>query len=64
MFADSDKVSHRLRSGFLIHVNIELVQWSSKKQSTVETSVFGTEFATITGHRCSTRLQIQAEDDG
>ena len=46
MFVDSDhagdKVSHRSKSGFLIYVNIALVQWFSKKQSTVETSVFGT----------------------
>ena len=31
-------------SGFLIYVNIALVQWFSRKQSTVETSVFGAEF--------------------
>ena len=51
MFVDGDhageKVSHRLRSGFFIYVNTELVQWFLKKQSTVETLVFGTEFATI-----------------
>ena len=48
MFVDSDhawdKVSCRLRSVFLIYVNTALVQWFSKKQSTVETSVFGAEF--------------------
>ena len=48
MFVNShhagDKVSHRSRSGFLIYLNISLVQWFSKKQSTVEASVFGTEF--------------------
>ena len=48
MFVDSDhagdKVSHRSRSGFLIYVNIALVQWFSKKQSAVVTSVFGAEF--------------------
>ena len=48
MFVDSDhagdKVSHRSMSGFLIYVNTALVQWFSKKQSKVETSVFGDEF--------------------
>ena len=51
MFVDSDhagdKVSHRPRSGFLINVNTTLVWWFSKKQSTVETSVFGTEFVAM-----------------
>ena len=51
MFVDSDhaedKVSLRSRSCFLISVNTTLVQWFSKKQSTVETSVFGTEFVTM-----------------
>ena len=54
MFVDSDhagdKVSHRSRSGFLIYVNTTLVQWFSKKQSTVETSVFGAEFITTKQH--------------
>ena len=40
MFMDGDhlvdKVSCRSRSGFFIYMNIPLVQWSSKKQSTVE----------------------------
>ena len=48
MFVDSDhaedKVSCKSRSGSLIYVNMTLVQWFSKKQLTVETSVFGTEF--------------------
>ena len=48
MFVDSDhagdKVSHRSKSGFLIYVNTVLGQWFSKKESTVETSVFGAEF--------------------
>ena len=48
MFVDSDhageKVSHRSRFGFLMYFNTTLKQWFSKKQSTVETSVFGAEF--------------------
>ena len=51
MFVDSDnargKVSHRSRRGFLIYVNTALVQWFSKKQSTVETSAFGAEFVAM-----------------
>ena len=51
MFVDSDhagvKVSGRSRSGCMIYVNITLIQWLSKKQSTVETSVFGDEFVTM-----------------
>ena len=51
MFLDNDhagdKVSCRSRSGFLIQMSIALVQWFSKKQSTVETSVFGAEFVTM-----------------
>ena len=31
----------------MIYVNTALVQWLSKKQSTVETSVFGTEFVAM-----------------
>ena len=51
MFVDSDhaedKVSCRSRSDFLVHVNTALMQWFSKKQSTLETSVFGAEFVTM-----------------
>ena len=51
MFVDSnhagDNVSSRSRSSFLTYMNIALVQRISKKQSTVETSVFGTELVTM-----------------
>ena len=51
MFVDSDhagdKVSCRSRSGFLMYVNTALVQWFSKKQSTVETLVFGAKFVSM-----------------
>ena len=40
-------VSHRSRSGFMIYMNMALVQWFSKKQSTVETPVFGNEFVAM-----------------
>ena len=51
MFVDSDhaedKVSCSSRCGFSIHANTTLVQWFSKKQSTVESSVFGAEFVAM-----------------
>ena len=51
MFVDNDhagdKVPCRSRSGVLIYMNTALVQWFSKKQSTVETSVFHAEFVTM-----------------
>ena len=67
MFVDSDhawdKVACRSRSGFLLCVTSALVQWFSKKHSTVERSVFGTEFFTmkqgidaLRGLRCKLRM--------
>ena len=51
MFVDNDhagdNVSHRSTSGFLIYVNTTLVQWFSKKRSTVESSVFNAEFVAL-----------------
>ena len=51
MFVNSDhaadKLSHRSRSAFLIHVTTTLVQWFSTKQSTVESLVFGAEFVVM-----------------
>jgi hypothetical protein len=39
-----DKRSRRSRTGFLIFCNMALIDWVSKKQATIETSVFGAEF--------------------
>lgn len=51
MFVDSDhagdKVSRRSRTGFVILLNGGIIDWVSKKQSTVETSVFGAEFCAL-----------------
>ena len=51
IFVDSDhavdKKLCRSRSDFLIYVNTDLVQWYLKKQSTVETSVFGAMFVAV-----------------
>ena len=42
------KISYlRSRSSFMIHVKTALVQGFSKKQSTVETTVFGAEFVAM-----------------
>ena len=38
-----DTVTMRSRSGLFIFINMVLVSWYSKKQSTIETSVFGAE---------------------
>ena len=42
-----DKVSHRSRSGLIIYVYTTFLRWFSKKQSTVETSIFGPEFVAM-----------------
>jgi hypothetical protein len=40
----SDTVSRRSRTGFLVYLNCVLVHWLSKKQTSVESSSFGSEF--------------------
>ena len=40
----SDTVSRRSRTGFLVYLNSALVHWFSKKQTSVESSSFGSEF--------------------
>jgi hypothetical protein len=51
MFCDSDhageKRTRRSRTGFLIFCNMALIDWVSKKQATIETSVFGAEFVAM-----------------
>ncbi len=51
MFVDSDhagdKVSQCLRTGFVIFLSYGMIDWLSKKQSTVETSVFGAKFCAM-----------------
>ena len=58
-----DKISCRLRSGFVIYLNTALVQWFSKKQCTVGTSVFGAVFVAmkqdidaLRGSRCKPKM--------
>ena len=43
----SDTVSRRSRTGFLIYLNFALVYWWSKKQTSVESSSFGSEFVAM-----------------
>ena len=51
LFCDSDhagdKLRRRSRSGFLIYINSALIVWYSKRQATIEASVFGAEFVAM-----------------
>ena len=51
MMVDSDhagdKATRRSRSGILIFMNNALIDWLSKRQPTIETSVFGAEFVAM-----------------
>jgi hypothetical protein len=51
MFVDSDhagdNVTRRYRTGFLIYLNNALINWTSKKKSTIEKSVFRAEFCAM-----------------
>ncbi len=42
-----DKLTRWSRTGFLIFVNNAIVDWVSKKQPTIESSIFGTEFVAM-----------------
>ena len=42
-----DKQTRRSRTGFLIYCNMALIIWQSKRQPTIETSVFGAEFVAM-----------------
>ena len=39
-----DKMTRRSRTGYFIFLNTDLINWLSKKQATIESSVFGAEF--------------------
>ena len=51
LYIDSDHAgeqhTHRSRTGFFVFMNTALVQWFSKQQATIETSVFGAEFVAM-----------------
>ena len=42
-----DKSNRRSRTGYFIYLNSALIMWKSKKQATIETSVFGAEFVAM-----------------
>ena len=42
-----DKVTRRSRTGFLVYLNSALIYWLSKKQTSVETASFGSEFVAM-----------------
>ncbi len=51
MMCDSDHAGDKRTrcscTGFLIFCNVALIDWVSKKQATIETSVFGAEFVAM-----------------
>lgn len=51
LFVDSDhagdQIARRSRTGYFIYLNMAPVAWFSKKQGTIETSVFGAEFVAM-----------------
>jgi hypothetical protein len=51
LFVDSDHagdhMARRLRTGFFIFLNMAPILWLSRKQATIETSVFGAEFVAM-----------------
>jgi hypothetical protein len=47
----ADTVTRRSRTGFLVFLNSALIYWLSKKQASVESSSFGSEFCAMT-HCC------------
>ena len=67
MFADSnhasEKATRRSRSGFMILMNMGVIQWYCKQQAIVEGAVFGAEFVCLKqgveclkGTRCKLRM--------
>lgn len=42
-----DQVTRRSRTGYLVYLNSALIYWFSKKQTTIETSSFGSEFMAL-----------------
>ena len=60
-----DQVTRRSRTGFLVYLNNALMYWTSKKQTTVETPSFGSEFMAMKHATEYVRgFQIQVEIDG
>ena len=58
----SDTVTRRLRTGFLVYINSALVHWWSKKQTSVESSSFLSEFIVMKqccGYVCGLRYKLR-----
>jgi hypothetical protein len=70
MFINSDHASDNLTwqscTGFLIYLNMAPIVWHSKKQATIETSVFGGCWVhrNEARHGSSASLALQATNDG
>ena len=51
LYVDSDfagnKVTRRSHTGLIVYMNMAPVAWSSKKQTNIQTSVFGSEFVAM-----------------
>ena len=51
LYVDSDhannKLTQRSRTGYFVFLNMAPIMWLSKKQATIETSVFGAEFVAM-----------------
>lgn len=51
LFVDSDhageELTRRSRTGFILYMNMAPILWFSKRQGTIETSVFGAEFVAM-----------------
>ena len=43
----SNKITRYLHTGIIIMINVAPVMWYSKRQNTVETSTFGSEFVAL-----------------
>ena len=43
----TDSITRKSRTGFLIYLNCALIYWMSRKQTSVETSSFGSEFCAM-----------------
>ena len=57
-----DTVTRRSRTGFLVYLNCSPIYWSSKKQTSVESSSFGSEFIAMKQcceYVCGLRYQLQ-----
>jgi hypothetical protein len=64
LFVDSDhaadKLQRRSRTGFIIYLNSAPIVWYSKRQGTIETSVFGAEFVAMrTGFEATRSLRYK-----